>query len=230
MILSDLREIKSILEIDPLDNSEDKKLLFLVEQASALIEGYLDRDLFFKSRTQFYKGTGTQKLLLRNRPVYPTPQSPYSAIQVTYDPNGLFGAGVGAFANATTLSYTYGVDYTLQIDQDDGGSRSGILIRINEYWTRPQVRQAGLLSPFVGDDTGSLQVIYTAGYTVDTLPAAFRAACNLLVARMRYLMPVGMEIGSEGYEERSISLVAERKDYLMSLVKPLIHQYRNWKF
>lgn len=184
----------------------------------------------FKTRTIVYEGTGTQKLLLRHRPVYPNAVAPYSPIQVIYDSQGFFGQAAGAFADSTTTALTYGIDYTTRIDQDDGGSRSGILIRINDYWTKPIVRQAGWLSPFVGPDTGSYQIVYTAGYTVDTLPAAFRAAANLLVTRIRYLMPLGMEIGSESYEERSISLVTERKDYLLSLVKPMLHWFRNNKW
>ena len=230
MLYTDIRELKSILEIDPLDLSEDKKLFFLIEHASAIIEGFIGQDFTFKTRTEFYKGSGTQKLLLRKRPVYPAPASPYTAITVTYDSSGLFGAANNAFAGATSTTYTYGVDYTLQIDADDGSSRSGILIRNNMVWTKPNFRQAGWLSPFMGDDTGSFKVVYTAGYSVDTLPAQFRVAANLLVTRMRYLFPLGMAISSESYEERSISLLEEKRDYLMALVKPLLFPFRNWKF
>jgi len=232
LILSDLQELKVFLEIDPRDISEDKKLLFLIEMASNWLEEILNRDFSFKARTQYYQGTGTQKLLLRNRPVYPT--HPLQPIQVTYDTNGFFGAGPGSFTNssATSISYTYGVDYTLKIDQDDGiSSRSGILIRINEYWTKPQVRQAGLLTPFQADDLGSIQVQYVAGWTVDTLPAVMRWAVNLLVSKMRYIMPIGQEISSESYEERAISTLGERKYYLTSLVKSsVMASMRNWKF
>lgn len=183
--------------------------------------------LTFGQKMEFYKGTGTQKLPLKFRPVYAAP-----TIQVTVDEAAYFGSAPGAFVGSPTAQpLVYGVDFCLQIDQPDGlTSRSGILWRINDYWPRPQVRQAGLLSPFIADDPGSIQVIYTAGYTLDNLPSAFRVACNTLVARLRYIFPLGMELGGEGYEERSISLVTEHKDYLLSLVKPMLFQYRNWHF
>ena len=63
------------------------------------------------------------------------------------------------------------------------------------------------------------------------MPALLRQAVLTLVVRMRYLMPVGMEIGSESYEERNITVVAEKKDYLMGIVKPMVlPYYRNWSF
>lgn len=231
--ITDLRELKAMLDIPNGDLSEDKKLLILIDQATSWIEELLNRKIFFKTRTEYYKGTGTQKMLLRSRPVFPNPPNPiYSPIQVTYDPNGYFGAASGSFntSNGTATLLTYGVDYTLQIDEDDGSSRSGILIRIGDYWWKPFVRQAGLLTPFVGSDTGSYQVIYSAGYFVDSLPPILRQACNLLIAKMWYVFPLGLELGSESYEERSISTLAEKKDYMLGLVKPELITFRNWKF
>lgn len=230
MLWTDLRELKAVLEIDPRNTNEDKKLGFFIEYATAWIEELLNRDFSFKSRTQYYCGTGTQQLLLRNRPVNPTPPAPYSAISVVVDENGNFGQTSGAFTGPTSLPLVLGTDYVLVIDEDNGTSRSGILKRINDYWNKPFVRQTGLLSPFVGEDTGSIQVTYTAGFTVDTLPSSLRLACNLLVAKMRYVFPLGIELGSENYEDRSISALMEKKDYLISLVAPLIMTHRNWRF
>lgn len=222
MLWSDIREIKRVLEIDPRDSSEDVKLNFFNEWAAAWLEQVIGRDMTLKARTEYYGGQGTQKILLRHRPVFTTP-----TLQVFLDEAGNFGSTSGAFAAGTT-ALTYGEDFCIEIDHDDGSSRSGILWRLGNLWPRPSVRQRGLLSPFLGPSIGNVKVIYTAGYTVDTLPAQLRAACNLLVARLRYLFPLGMELGSEGYEERSIGLVAERDDYILALVKPLVLQYRNW--
>lgn len=163
-------------------------------------------------------------MLLRSRPVYTTP-----AIQVFLDEGAYFGSVTGSF-DPVNSKLDYGQHFALKIDQEDGSSRSGILLRINQLWPKPTHRIAGLLAPFIDEGFGTIKVIYTAGYSVDTLPAAFRFACNLLVARMRYLMPLGMELNSESYEERNIGLIVERKDYLLSLVKPLIIPYRNWKW
>lgn len=238
--MTDLRELKSVLDIPSGDTSEDKNLLFFIEQASQWISELLNRDFTFKTRTQYYQGTGTQKLLLRNRPVYPNPAPPYSSIQIIYDENGFFGTASGSFgytsgggqggSDGTAYTLVYGQDYALQIDQDDGGSRSAILWRLNDYWLKPLVRQTGLLSPFVGPDPGSYQVTYTGGFTVDTLPPVFRQACNLLVAKMRYVFPLGIELGNESYEERSIGTLAEKKNYMLGLVMPMLISYRNWKW
>lgn len=225
MILSDLREIKKILEIENGDTSEDAKLNFFIEYASQWIEEVLDRPgMSWKSRTEYYKGTGTQKLLLKSRPVFTTP-----TIQVFIDEAGYYGAPADSFST-TPPTLVYGEDFALQIDQEDGSSRSGILLRMNNLWPKPTVRQTGLLSPFIGEGFGTIKVIYTAGYTVDMLPAGIRLACNLLVSRLRYIFPLGIELNSEGYEERSIGIVTSEKEKLLTLVKPLILPYKNWRW
>ena len=177
----------------------------------------------YKARTEYYNGTGGLKLLLRHRPVFTTP-----TIVVHLDSGAYYGSVTGSFAGTSAL--TYGTDFSLKIDQEDGTSRSGILIRINEFWPKPQSRQAGFLSPFLGESFGNIRITYTAGFTVDMLPAQIRAACNLLIARMRAILPVGMEIGSESYEERSLGLITQQKNYLTSLIRPMIWPYRNWYF
>ena len=222
-ILTDIKELKGILEIDPLDTSEDKKLMFLIEMASQWIEEWLDRPgLFLKARTEYYNGTNTQKLLLRSRPVFTTP-----TIQVFLDESGYFGSVSGSFDSSLT-ALTYGEDFALKVDQEDGSSRSGILIRINNLWPRPSVRQAGLLAPFIGEGFGSIKVTYTAGYYVDNLPPVFRLACNILVAQLRYMFPLGFLLASESFEERSISIHIPQKLYFLSMITPMLLPYKNW--
>ena len=221
--MTDLRELKALLEISSSDSSEDIKLNFLVEQASNWIEEFLGRgNLGYAARTEFYKGSGSQKLLLRHRPVYTSP-----TIQVWVDEAAFYGAVSGSFGSTTTL--TWGDDFTLQIDQPDGSSRSGVLIRPETFWPRPQVRQGGYLSPHFGEGFGNVKVTYTAGYTVENLPSVLRLACNILVAHLRYLFPLGMFLASESYEERSISFMQRRRS-LMSMVEPMLTGFRNWKF
>lgn len=233
--LTDLRELKVWLDIDPANTSEDKKLNFYIELATQWIEEILDRPgLFFASRTEYYKGTNTQKLLLNSRPVYTTP-----TIQVNEDEAGYYGAPTGSFASTTAL--TYGDDFCLQIDQANGTSRSGILIRRNDVWPRPTNRMRGLLAPFIGEDFGSIKITYSGGYTVDDLPSQFRAATTLLVANLRQLLPLGQPIQAESYEERAISyggpqfagssnVSGAQKTFLLALAKPLIMSYKNWRF
>lgn len=233
MLYSDLRQLKIELDVDPNDTSEDKKFALWLEAATHLIESLFNRKFAYRSTTEYYQGTGTQKLVLRRRPVFPNPtnQPTFSPINVVFDDMGYFGAASGAFTtDSTTIPLIYGVDYTLRIDQDDGSSKSGVLYRINDLWTKPQVRQVGYLSPFIGPDLGSYQVTYTAGFTVDTLPPEFRTACNLLVAQLRHAFPLGLAIGGESYEDRSISVIGDKRDYMLTLIKPLLHPYRNLFF
>jgi hypothetical protein len=230
----DIREIKTLMEIDPADTGADKIILLLAEWASNWIEEILHRDFSYKQRVQVYRGTGTQRLALRNRPVFPLTGTS-NQIAVVVDEGANYGFATGAFTNAGQTSaqpaLIFGTDFTLIMDGDDQTtSRSGILIRLNDLWSKPIVRQAGYLSPFITDDTGSIRVTYTAGYTIDTLPGQLRLAANALVARLKYLFPNFMEISSEGYEERSLSYAANRDKYVMSMIYPLILNFRNWHF
>lgn len=211
--------------MDPAQTSEDAKLLLYAEWATNIINTYLNRaadGIDYKTRTQYYRGSGTQKLLLRNRPVFRAPPSPFSTMSVIVDNGGYYGTATDAFTND---ALTYGVDYTLQVDQDDGSSRSGILIRLNNYWNKPQVRQQGLLSPFIGHDTGSIKIVYTAGYTLDTLPAAFRMAVAVVITQLKILFPLGMWLTGESYEERSISYTPI---YWYMFLDGILGPYRNW--
>ncbi len=232
--LANLQEVKVWLDIDPNNSAEDKKLLFYIELASEWIEEILDRPgLFYASRTEYYQGTGTPKLLLKSRPVYTTP-----AIAVSVDEGGFYGSVTGSFGSETAL--TYGENFALKIDQANGTSRSGILIRLNDIWNRPSKRQRGLLAPFVGEDFGSIKVTYTAGYTTDDLPAQLKAAAILLVTNLRQLLPFGQPIQAESYEERALSYGGSaffgagaggaQKSFLLNLAKPLIMSFKNWRF
>lgn len=232
-LFTDLLEIKKILEIDPDNHSYDVQLGLFNEWTADILEEVMDRPLAYKTRTVVYQGTGTQKLNLRHRPVYPTTPPakasnlPFTAIQVIIDEGGDFGEAVGSF---TGTPLVYGTDYAVKIDLDDGGSREAILYRINDYWPRPIDRESGVLSPFVGPDMGSVQVTSTAGFTVDTLPASIRAAATMLVSRMAYIMPLGMQTSSESYIERSIGLTENHKRYLLGLVRPFVLFHKNWYF
>ena len=222
----DLPSLKSWLDLDPDYTVEDKNLLWFIELASEWIEEILGRRgrIFKRSRTEYYNGTGTQKLPLKSRPVFTTP-----TIQCWVDRYGFYGQTDDSFESEES-ELTYGNEFVLQVDQDDGTSRSGILLRRNRFWLKRFVREPGYLSPYVDDPHGNVKVTYTAGYDLDNLPMVLRAATIKLVASIRYLFPLGMELGSESYQERSISVLADKKDYLTGMVKEMILPYRNWKF
>lgn len=222
--LTDLNEVRRVLELDPLNTSEDAKLSFFIEYASDLIEEYLDRPLAYAVRTEYYDGSGTQELRLRARPVHVSPTP------VVYeDKIGYYGSASGAYDSSTQL--VYGTDFFVKLDGTDGTqSRQGILVRRNNFWPKKDSRQRGYLAPYVSTGYGHVKVTYAGGYTVDAMPSQIRAACNLCVARLRALFPTGMEISSESYEERHVSLVATRRDYLLALVKPMLFSFRSWSF
>lgn len=227
-LITDLFELKKVLEIDPQNTQHDAAIWLWIEQATSVIEEYIGRQLTFRSRTEYYGGTDSQKLVLRHRPVHVTP-----TIQVWVDRGGFFGQASGAFASTTEL--TYGTDFSLQTDNDDGTqSRCGILVRNRTYWDKNWYRQTGYLSPYRSQSFGTIKVIYSGGYTVDNLPAGFRLAADLLIARFRYLYPLGVPLSSESYEERSISLGQgggggkSEKSYMFGLIAPFLNNYRNF--
>jgi len=215
--------MKSILEIDPNDTSEDVNLNFFNEWASAWFEEWINRPMLKRERTEYYNGTGTQKILLKSRPVYSTP----TPVCVVND-RGAFGTLSGSF---TGTPLTWGTDFTLFFDnQEDGTCRNGILLRLNTSWPINYVRSAGLLSPYLGPSYGSVKITYTAGYTVDNMPAQLRMSMNLLIAKMRFIFPLGLDLTSDSYEERSISWANQNKTYLLSLVQPLWQPFRNYRW
>lgn len=228
MLYTSLAEIKRLMQVDPEDTSEDWLLTCYNEWTTNILEELLNRDFTLKVRTVVYPGTGTQKLLLKHRPLYgqalpaKVSSQPFTAISVIIDEAANFGFAPGAFGNDGSNTLVFGTDYTYRPDMDDGGSREAILYRVNQVWPKPFIREPGVLSPSLGPDLGSVQVTYTAGYTIDTLPAVIRAAANLLVTRLSYLFPLGMALSAESFVDRNISLSEERKGYLMGLVKPLV--------
>lgn len=230
-LFSNLIEIKQILEIDPSNPTYDVQLGIYNEWCAGILEELLDRPIGYQTRTTVYPGTGNQKLNLKHRPVYPTAPPakaaslPFTAMQVIVDEGASWGEASGAF---TGTPLTYGTDYAIRIDQDDGGSREAILYRLNDLWPRPIERMAGELSSFVGPDMGSIQVTYTAGYTVDTLPATLRAGAMMLITRIYNLFPLGQQLTSESYVERSIGLSENQKRYLMGMVRPFVLWHKNW--
>ena len=231
-VWTDLVELKTILQIDPRNTTLDTQLGLFNEWTASIFEEFLGREVMYAARTLNYPGTNCQKLLLKHRPVYPsTPPGqantlPFMPISVTVTQGGNWGEATGV--SGDTLAF--GTDYAIRIDRDDGGSREAILYRIGDVWPRPVERSQGMLSPYIGDDMGSVQVSYTAGFTIDTLPGSFRAAAEMLIARLNNLFPLGQQLSSESYIERSIGLTENQRRYLLGLVRPFLLFWRNWVF
>lgn len=219
VLLTDIYEVKSLLGISLSDPCQDRLLGFLIEMASDWIEEWLGRRLEYKQRTEYYNGTGTMQLPLRARPVYP------SGMTVWHDLSGYFGQEENAFSSDPLV---YGKDYGLEIDQDDGTSRSGLLLRFNRVWTKGRYASPGLLTPWMGTSFGSIKVQYNAGYTVDNLPSPIRLAATTLVANIKYMLPLGLDLNSDSYEAKSIGINVDKKNQLLKqTVKNMLISYRN---
>lgn len=220
--------MKEVLEIDQANTSEDVKLNFLIEQVTSWCEERLGRKFVQATRTEYYDGTGTQKLNLNFRPVYADVAQTQYPISVWVDDGGYYGAGANAFSQAALV---YGTDFALKIDQPDGiTSRAGYLIRIGKTWQKRSMRQGGLLSPFLGPNPGAIKVTYTGGYTIDTLPAVVRLATNILIAKLRQLLPLGFFLNSEGYQDRNVSYFIPHKRHLLAEWESMVGSFRNWKW
>ena len=225
LLMSDLRELKSLLNLPDGFVAQDRNLLFMISMASAWIEDYLGRELGSKARTEYYDGTGSFNITLRSRPVFTTP-----TIRCWVSTDGFWGQPTDSFPAADEL--VYGDDFVLRIDQPNGvSSRSGILARRKSFWRPSRIREQGYLYPYVDHGHGNVKVIYTAGYTTDTLPEELRFAAATLATKMWHYFPEAAEITSENYEERSITLqLPYQKSYLLGGVKPLLNAFRNWKW
>lgn len=220
-MLGDLTELETLLGIPHGDVSQRKKLAYVLETVTGWAEEMLDRSFRLKSRTEYYAGRGTNALLLRARPVFTTP-----AVQAWVSDTGYWGQASGAFSGSAD-QLTYGSDFALKIDQEDGTSRSGILVRLNGVWGRALFRRAGDLSPHTDAGLGNVKVTYTAGYTVDTLPAALRGAVHLGVGKLFQTWPNADEVSSESYEERSVSYVTSEELGIKRLMWPMLQSFRN---
>lgn len=224
MLLASLEEAKALLAIDPENRQEDLSLGFMLRMASDWIEKYLNRRgaLDKRERTEFYPGSGTQTIRLR---AYPVSLSPVP--EVWLDEQGYFGTPSDSFNTLKKLEH--GKDFALYEDHS-GKCNNGLLVRINNVWVKPLVRQRGFLTPYVADSFGNVKVTYTGGYASDELPSDIVFACVQLVARMRHQFPMGVPLSSESYEDRSISVFGGDRNYLMGQVKHLLNPYRSYRF
>jgi hypothetical protein len=226
VLWTDLIELKTALEIDPDDQSEDARLNLWLKAACEVLESYLGYPIFRMTRTEFYGGTGTQKLTLRCHPVYAD-----ANLQVLVDRSGNFGVSSGSFdPGVSTL--VYGTDFGLWLDHPTDPIRSdrGILLRYNSFWERPAYRTAGLLSPYVEKDFGTIKVTYTGGRFAEDLPYDMVLAAITATARIRFMMPLGLNVSGDSYEGRSISIQGTESNWIIGQVKHLLFKFRNRRF
>ncbi len=216
--LTTLTNLHSVFGIPASDTTEDALLGLYITEASALIADWCGRTFSLNTWTEYYSGNNEPYLVLNDNPVV-------SVASVYENENLYYGTPSG------TDLLTPGSDYALELDGNDGTSRSGTLIRLSGVWLRPYGYKFGLISPVPMPAVGNIQVTYTAGYA--TVPTAVQTACEMLVARMRQSRKHGALIRSEAVEDYQYSLaLPDNADggVFPPAVKMLLSPYRKIDF
>lgn len=220
--LTTLCKQKTFLQIAEDDTSRDKTLRQLITQVSGLIEEWCGRSFGPAEYTEFYSGDNTPILILNQRPVT-------AIVSIYEDEYGYWGQGPDPF-NAETL-LTEGEGYALEVDQPDGSSRCGMVMRLNGSWCRPSRVEAGNLSQWAPYGTGNIKVVYTAGY--QRVPAGVELATQEAVAAiLRSAKYGGAMVASENTPGYSYTLAtntmsAEDNVSLPPAVISKLARYRN---
>lgn len=175
---------------------------------------------FSKTFTEFYDGTGTPYLKLKQRPVQ-------SITTVHEDSDGYFGEPTTAFATADLL--TAADDYVLLRDNANATEKSlsGQIVRINGVWSLPAGRLKGVLSDVTDAPRGNIKVVYVAGFA--PIPTRYQMACEQYVAIMRRIRTTGASLQSEQYDYYNYSLAAtadQAKE--LGSVRHLLSDLKEW--
>lgn len=224
MALTTVAAIKTHLGISA--STEDTPLAQWLAQADALIKRYIGQNIEQATYVDFYAGTGSKMLALRQRPVQ-------SITSIYLDNSAYYGEASGAFGSSTLL--TAGTDYALVRDNPNAGSAtekslSGMVVRINGVWDAASEQIVALLTQGVTAGIGNIKVTYVAGYA--TVPADIALACMEMVAILRAGAVTGGPLASEHYEFYDYTLASAGTDGGSALgsVKQLLSRYREWTF
>ena len=135
------------------DYSKDRQLERMINSASDIISKYCNRRFIADTYSEFYRGLGQQKLVLRYFPV-----NKITSVKVA------------------SSSLTAGVDY---VTADSTYLEKGYLVKENGWTTYGY--ETGLV-PELTAPVDNIEVVYSAGYTLSTLPFAIEDAALNLVA------------------------------------------------
>ncbi len=197
MALTSRDNVKLLLSIATADTSKDALLDLLIAEADVIIENYLDRRIEQATYTEFYGGSGDERLFLKNYPVT-------SITSIHLDNGGYFGDGPDSFAADTLL--TEGSDYVLNKDDASATavSRSGEVFRINGIWDRQRTRKRGQLCSAPSSGMGNIKVVYVGGYLV--VPKDLEHCANRVVVSIYNSRKLSSVIASESFEDYSYNL------------------------
>ncbi len=181
-----------------LDDDMAAQLIQLMFSAEEQIKRYCGRDFVYRSaQTEYYDGTGTDKLLLARWPFLP------ANVAVSVDIGGYYGQASGSFAASTAL--TLGTDFIVPITPTwgDGQNHSGIIKRIGTTWPLRASRPHGNLSYRPEPLPGCIKVTYTAGYSL--IPHPVKEAVWNLTSMKAQTSTYGRLAQSESGEGYSVS-------------------------
>lgn len=179
-----------------------------IAQVRPAVESALKRVVKYEieqaTYTEYYDGSGTQYLRLR--------QTPVTSITSVYESStGFWGQLSGGFPSTALL--TAGSDYYLQMDGPGNAySESGLLVRVSRIWPAAILRRAGYLGAWALHGQGNIKVTYVAGY--DTIPDDIELAVWEGVALTRARRPHGQGVSSESFDGYSYSLMPTDQQFL----------------
>lgn len=206
MPLTHLGDLKAYLGVT--DTSEDTYLQILQVGTEEAFKGLVGYAIEQNTYTEYLDGNWTSKIALRQNPVS-------NVASVNIDNNGYYGSNANGFGASTLL--VAGQDYYLQNDRSEGGSLSGILVRIANVWPGMMQKLRGDLTASKVFGQGNIKVVYTAGYKIipaDVQQAIFEA-CKELRFRRKRMGPINSEhLGEYGYTAALMPI-----DYRMALLR-----------
>lgn len=198
MALATLAKVKALLGVT--SSSQDVQLDALRLAADQAIKTDCDRAFESATYTEYYSGTGTRYLCLRETPVA-------SITTIHLDYSGYYNQNPEPVFGSDKL-LTAGKDYALKIDRD-GMSFSGIVERINTVWAElNRAYVTGHVTTEVSPALGNIKVVYTAGYT--TIPEDLQWALALIVRRMQQYAKIGWQLGMEKLRDYTYQLTAAK--------------------
>lgn len=212
--------LKNALGIKPSDASEDAALTNLIGQCDQVVRTWLRVTTWLPATTytDYLNGNNNEMVRVRQRPVL-------SITNVWEDPSACAGQNANDFQSGTLL--TAGTDYYLPWDMPDNSQASwtGRLIRLGTVWSPRWVYSTGLLTPRMLPSTGTIKVVYVAGWA-NGVPADVSLAAQNMIAAFRAGAQYGKALSNFSYKGFSVGFDQSATGFFSQACKDLLSTYR----